>query len=157
MAKLVVRYQNLQLVILGEGPARDYLQRLIVDLGLQNVVILPGAVSNPYRWMAFSDLFVMPSRSEGFPTALAEAMSLGCTVISCNCPDGPDEIIRHQHDGLLIPVDDDQALIEAMQVLIDDPLRCKRFGAAARGGINLRFSKSRVLAQWQKLILEVSG
>jgi GalNAc-alpha-(1->4)-GalNAc-alpha-(1->3)-diNAcBac-PP-undecaprenol alpha-1,4-N-acetyl-D-galactosaminyltransferase len=155
IAHLALSYPQIRLVILGEGSARSNLQALIRGLGLQNQVFLVGSVRDPQRWMAACDLFVLPSRFEGFPTALAEAMAVGAPVISCECPDGPAEMIRHQYDGLLVPVDDEQALVEAMQALIDNPQKCCSFSSAAMQ-ISNRYSKSRVIAQWQRLILEVS-
>ncbi|HQB31781.1 MAG TPA: glycosyltransferase, partial [Erysipelotrichaceae bacterium] len=85
--------KDTKLVILGEGELRGYLQVLINDLYLENSVYLLGFKDNPYKYIAKSSLFVLPSLSEGFPNALVEAMSCGVPVISSDCKSGPREIL----------------------------------------------------------------
>jgi len=111
----VRKVQNARLLILGEGDERPILEAQIRDLGLEQVVDLPGFVANPYPYMAHAALFVLSSRWEGLPTVLVEAMSLGTPVISTDCPSGPREILRNGQYGPLVPVDDPDALAMAIQ------------------------------------------
>ena len=87
--------ENMQLVILGEGPERDNLTALTRDLAIQECVHLPGYRSNPYTWLTRGDIFVLPSLAEGFPNALLEAMALGLPVIATDCPSGPRELLTN--------------------------------------------------------------
>lgn len=109
--------KNFKLVILGEGEFRDYLQNLIKSLGLTDSVYLLGFKTNPYKYINNSSVFVLPSLSEGFPNALAEAMACGIPVISSDCKSGPREILapgtniefqcnekEYAEYGILIPV-----------------------------------------------------
>lgn len=133
-----------RLVILGEGPERENLERLAVELGVAERVSLPGFAANPYPIMARAALFVLSSNDEGFPNALVEAMTLGVPVVATNCASGPSEILaenaREQVDGLtlaqhgvLTPTDDVASMAEALR-LMSDPERRREYGqrAAAR-------------------------
>jgi glycosyltransferase involved in cell wall biosynthesis len=86
-------YQDVDLVILGDGPLRPRLEKMISDYGLGDRIHLIGFDRNPYRWMARCRLFILPSRTEGFPNALLEAMALRCPVIASDCPSGPREML----------------------------------------------------------------
>jgi glycosyltransferase involved in cell wall biosynthesis len=98
----------------------------------------------------------MPSRYEGFPNALLEAMSCGCATIATNCPSGPAEMIRAGIDGLLVPVDDIDELARTMEQLALDQPRQERLGLSART-VCQRFSLDAVLTQWNDLIDEVTA
>lgn len=110
---------DLDLVILGEGSLRSELEARIRDLGLIDSVWMPGAVSNPYAWMARARLFVLPSYFEGLPTVLIEAMACGCPVVATDCPTGPSEILQDGRYGELVPMRDPQALAAAMGRTLD--------------------------------------
>lgn len=111
---MVIKQANARLVILGEGEDRNHLERKVENLGLQEVVLLPGFVDNPYAYLAHSSVFVLSSRWEGLPTVLVEAMACGLPVISTDCPSGPREILQSGKYGRLIPVGDPAALSAAM-------------------------------------------
>ena len=104
--------------------------------------------------MARTTVFVLPSRYEGFPNALLEAMAMGCPVIAADCDSGPREMIRHGENGLLVPVEDMDALAAALQKLFDDVALRTRLGAEALN-IRERYSKHVIVDQWEKLIEEV--
>lgn len=103
-----------RLLIFGEGPERPALQSLIVELGLEGSVELPGFTSNPYSSVAAACAYVMSSRWEGLPTVLVEALYCGTPVISTDCPSGPREILDGGRYGRLVPVGDAGALGDAM-------------------------------------------
>jgi CDP-glycerol glycerophosphotransferase len=85
-----------RLVIMGEGPLRPDLERLVDSLGLESVVTLAGHVPNPYYAMARSDCFVLSSNYEGLPMVLLEAMALGLAVVSTNFASVRDAVGRAQ-------------------------------------------------------------
>jgi len=105
---------NARLVILGEGEERNLLTRKIEDLGLQEMVLMPGFVDNPYAFLAHSSVFVLSSKWEGLPTVLVEAMACGLPVVATDCPSGPREILQDGKFGRLIPVGDPVALSSAI-------------------------------------------
>lgn len=114
--------RSARLVILGEGPDRAGLEALVEELELTTDVALPGAMKNPYAYMARSIAFVLSSRWEGLPTVLIEAMSCGAPVIATDCPSGPREILAGGRYGTLVPVGDVAALATAMEDALDGKL-----------------------------------
>ncbi len=117
-ARLSVNFPDWSLEIWGEGEERRNLEKLIVELDISEKVQLPGFSQSPYNVMKRSDLFVLSSRYEGFPNVLMEAMACGLPVISTRCPFGPEEIVRDGENGILVPVDDVDALASALVALM---------------------------------------
>jgi glycosyltransferase involved in cell wall biosynthesis len=111
-----------RLLILGEGPERERLEALTRELELSDDVSLPGAMTNPYAYLARSTAFILSSRWEGLPTVLIEAMSCGAPVIATDCPSGPREILADGRYGALVPVGDVPALAAAMDDALDGNL-----------------------------------
>jgi glycosyltransferase involved in cell wall biosynthesis len=111
--------RSIRLMILGEGEERATLEALIAELRLQDDVLLPGFVDNPYAVMARAGVFALSSRSEALPTVLIEAMACGCPVVSTDCPSGPAEILQNGKYGALVPVGDDAALAAALRNALD--------------------------------------
>jgi len=109
-----------RLMILGEGECRPELEVLVHELGLEQDVVLPGFVNNPYPYMHRVALFVLSSRWEGFGNVLAEAMACGTPVISTDCPSGPAEILGNGKWGRLVSVSDVNALAAAMVATLDE-------------------------------------
>ncbi len=149
-AQVAPHFANWDLVILGEGSQRDVLGKLARLLAIDDRLSMPGITSDIDRVMAESNLFVLPSRYEGFPNALLEAMSLGMAVIGSTAS-GISQIIRHDLDGLLVPVDDVVALASAMSSLMADSGERARLGQAART-VRERFHIDGVMAKWDALI-----
>ena len=113
--------QEAHLIILGEGSERGKLEAMIAQSNLQDDVLLPGFVKNPYAYMKQSSCFVLSSRQEGLPTVLIEAMACGCPVVATNCPSGPDEILDGGTYGTLVPIENSSALAKAMLNTIKYP------------------------------------
>lgn len=102
------------LVILGEGPERERLERLVGELGVEEHVRMPGFVGNPFAHMARASLFVLSSVREGLPGVLIQALACGCPVVSTDCRSGPSEILAGGKYGALVPVGDPAALADAI-------------------------------------------
>ena len=111
---IVRQLQPARLVILGKGELKEKLMVLARELGVKNDVEFLGFVENPYSYMVRSSVFVLSSIQEGLPTGLIEAMALGTTVVSTNCPSGPNEILANGKYGELVPVGDSQAMATAI-------------------------------------------
>ncbi len=107
-----------QLIILGDGELRPFLEDLTAKLGILDHVSMPGFVGNPYPYLVLADVFVMPSLYEGFSNAVLEALACGVPVISTDHETGAREILAPDTDyakkvtdridfcayGLLVPV-----------------------------------------------------
>lgn len=123
---------DLRLDILGDGPERSDLEKLVFDLGLADRVTFHGFVNDPDRIMGQSDIFLLTSLSEGFGNVIVEAMALGVPVIATDCPYGPREITRNGEYGMLIPVGDEKALSGAISTLADNSVRRRELSASGR-------------------------
>ncbi|HTP02656.1 MAG TPA: glycosyltransferase [Anaerolineales bacterium] len=115
------QHRPMRLLILGEGDLRPSLEALIHELGLDADVCLQGFVQNPYPYMARASLFVLPSRWEGLPTVLIEALRLGTPIVATDCPGGTREILRNGQYGRMVPVDSPGALADAIAGSLDTP------------------------------------
>lgn len=144
-------FPDWRLHILGEGPERAALEGLIASLGLQGSAILQGAVSDVEGWLGRASIVAQGSRLEGFPNALLEAMGMGAAVISTDCRSGPGELIEHEQNGLLVPVDDAEAMTTGMLDLMGSADLRERLGLAAIA-VRERFSERRVMALWGRLL-----
>ncbi len=136
--------------IVGEGPERTRLERLIADLDLHDVVSLPGTCSQEdlveqYRQAA---VFVLPCRvlesgdRDGIPNVLVEAMAVGLPVIS-TAISGIPELVQHERNGLLVEPGDQTALACAIERLLPDSDLRQRFRAAARATTERSFDWDR--------------
>lgn len=93
---LLASIPEVRLAIVGDGPSAPLLKKLAKPGG--DNILFVGARSNPFPYFAASRLYVLPSRTEGFPNALVEAMALSVPVIAANCDTGPNEIVNGVFD-----------------------------------------------------------
>lgn len=127
----VRRERPCRLIILGEGNARETLEAQVRELGLLEDVRLPGFVPNPYPYIKHANVFVLSSWWEGSPNVLTEALALGVSVISTDCPSGPREILADGALAPLVPVGDVAALASAIATVLDKPLDSNALRGAA--------------------------
>lgn len=117
-----------RVVILGDGPLRSEIEEQVKILGLDKQVQFLGAVNNVDEWLARASIFVFPSISEGFPNALAEAMSAGLPCVSFDCNAGPRDLIENDVNGCLVEVGEVDELTLSIKNLMNDRDKRKRFG-----------------------------
>ena len=147
------RHAEWGVVILGEGAERDRLADLAVRLGVADRVAMPGVVGNPAgRYVA--DIFCLPSRYEGFPMALCEAMAAGLPPVAFDCPTGPAELIENGRSGVLAPEGDVEALARGLERLMADPRLRGAMGRAAAEKVR-DFAPEAVMARWDALFAEM--
>lgn len=112
------QHPDTRLLILGEGELRVDFEALVAELGLKDVVDLPGFDSNPYAYFKYASLFVLSSNWEGLPGVLIQALASKVKVVSTDCPSGPMEILNNAKFGLLVECNDQAGLTQAMQKAI---------------------------------------
>ncbi|BAZ45456.1 group 1 glycosyl transferase [Chondrocystis sp. NIES-4102] len=154
-SKVAHKYPNWQLLILGKGELEQELKQMRDDLGLSsNQVIFTGSLKNPFAVLKKAKFFAMASRNEGFPMAHGEALACGLPVIATDCPSGPNEMIRHELDGLLVPNQDIEALTLAMDSIMSDEQKRQQLAAHAKE-VTERFGLENIINQWEILIKEL--
>ena len=109
----IAKKYNAKLIILGDGDQRSNLEALVIKLGLENHVSMPGFFLDPYPWYKSADLFVLSSLWEGFGNVIVEALECGVPVVSTDSG-GPSEILDGGIYGRLVPIDDCDALTTAI-------------------------------------------
>ncbi|MFP3860550.1 MAG: glycosyltransferase, partial [Bacteroidales bacterium] len=122
---------NWQLIIAGEGNEREGLERKIAENKLVSKVHLPGIQKDIASLYSRASLFVLSSRYEGYPNALAEAMGSGLPCISFNCDFGPQELIKNNINGILVEPGNVSQLANAIDDLAENPGRRKEIGKNA--------------------------
>lgn len=111
-----------RLEILGEGPERPRLKALCAELGLSDVLSMPGFVKNPFTPMRTASMLAISSDREGFALTIVEAMALGTQIVSTDCNHGPSYILEDGRWGRLVPVRDPEALAAAIIETLRDPV-----------------------------------
>lgn len=154
-ARSVVRNSH-DLVILGQGSREGELRALAAGLGIAEQVRFVGFLANPHAWMARCDLFVLPSRWEGFPNAAAEALAAGAPLLLADCDYGPREIIEPGVSGELFAVDDAEALATAMERLVASPGLRRAYATAGRARVR-RFAIARIVERYAGLIARTAA
>jgi glycosyltransferase involved in cell wall biosynthesis len=149
-AVLAQQHPDWKLVILGEGPERSALEEQVRAHGLAERVEMPGMVGNVGDWYATADLLVMTSRAEGLPMVLIEALASGCPAVAVDCMTGPRDILRHEVDGLLVPENDQESLIQGLDRLMSDRTLRELYAQRAVE-VRTRFSTAQIAGQYEQL------
>ena len=153
---VVMARPNVRLVLVGEGPERPRLERLIESGGLASRVLLQGREPEARRLTAAFDVVALTSRSEGLPNAMLEAAAAGCPVVATDVG-GMREVVLDGVTGLLVPSGDRPALARALVRLADDPALRERMGQAGRHHVELTFGMDRFVREFADLYREASA
>jgi glycosyltransferase involved in cell wall biosynthesis len=119
------------LEIYGAGSPEKLLE-LSQELEIKEKVFFKGAYPDALLKIADSKCYVLSSISEGMPNALMEAMAIGLPCVSTDCPNGPAELIENEVNGLLVPMQDEKALAEAILRMIEDEEFANKCGENAK-------------------------
>jgi glycosyltransferase involved in cell wall biosynthesis len=129
--------RDTDLVIVGRGTRETELKRQAAELGVADQVRFVGFTANPWAWISRARLFVLPSRWEGFPTAVVETLACGVPALVTSCEFGPAEIVQHGRSGWVVPPEDPAAFAAAISHLLSRPELAAELAAAgpARAGL----------------------
>lgn len=139
VARVVTALPRAHFALVGDGPERAFLQQRIVDLGLGRNVTLLGTRYDVPAILARAQAFCLPSRGEGLPNALMEAMAAGLPAIG-TAVGGVPELIEDGVTGALAPADDPAALAEKIAWVLSDSRRAGAMGARGRAKIRSELS-----------------
>jgi len=149
MSKLSER--GVVLKIYGDGQDKDALLKMIERMNLTSQVSVHPFTPDIYQVLKNALFLTLTSRYEGFPRVLLEALSVGTPVLSVDCKSGPNEIIIHEHNGLLIENFNEQALADAMnRFIFDESLYQKCKDNAIMSVAHLR--QEQIAKQWVNLL-----
>jgi glycosyltransferase involved in cell wall biosynthesis len=134
-AALAAKYPDWQLIIYGDGPERARLERLQTESGYTEQISLPGLTRDSLGVLRQASLFVLPSRFEGYPNSLLEALGCELPIIATNCPGGTAEILANGVHGMLVPPDDITAMTAALDAMMSSSELRKAYAARARRAV----------------------
>jgi glycosyltransferase involved in cell wall biosynthesis len=150
----LVKSKNWKLLMIGDGLEKDNLIRLSESLNISEQISWLGKKKNICDFLNKSSIFILPSRTEGFPNALCEAMACGCAVISFDCQNGPSEIIRNGENGILVPDGDINSMSVSLDALIQN--EAMRFELSAKATtMKTELAVDRICEKWESLIDKV--
>jgi glycosyltransferase involved in cell wall biosynthesis len=144
------------LILVGDGVTRVELETLARNLGVADRIRFTGRVktSEVPLWLRAGDVFCLTSPNEGFPCALAEAMSAGLPSVVSRIP-GNVQLVETKVHGLTAALDEESSIPRALVRLLTDPAARERMGQAARQRIIERYSIDKVMERYETVFREV--
>lgn len=139
------RVKNVSLVLIGSGQDLDKISKISKELKIEQHVKFSGEVKDPISEMLNYNAFVLPSRREGMPNALLEAMSIGIPCIASDCNTGPREIISDNENGLLVTSENSIELAKSMMKIYSSEKLRRHLGVNARKTIKKSFFLDRMI------------
>ena len=151
-AGIADEFPEYRLIIYGDGDKRSDLLKLTKELKLEDRISLPGNIDNVADAIYKTRVFVLSSNTEGMPNTLIEAMILGLTVVSTDCPcGGPAELIVHGVNGLLSPVKDVNAMKENLQYILNNLHRADEMAHEASKTSDI-YDVNKVYLEWENYL-----
>jgi glycosyltransferase involved in cell wall biosynthesis len=152
-----IDHPRLVLLIVGDGPIRDVVERHVAESGLASQTRMVGQQRDVVPWLQALDVFALPSyANEGVPQAIVQAMCCQLPVVST--PVGAiDEAVVHQQTGLIVPPKQVEPLAQALSRLLDDTALRQRLGSAGRQRAMAHFGVERMLDDMEHVFYDVAG
>lgn len=146
---------NARLIIVGSGPIQFQLERLANTLCIADSVEFAGLQSDVPSQLHRGKIGVLPSRWEGMPNALLEAMASGLACVA-TAVSGSEDIIQHGFNGFLVEPEDYESMAESLLDLLQNPELIKKFGIAARETIEKNYSLEHITAMYIELYQQLT-
>ena len=144
------KFPSTQFVVVGDGPESHELKRMSQALGIAASVRFLGSRGDVADTARVFNVGVLSSRTEAFPMAILEYMSLAVPVVATNVG-GVSEMVGHGETGLLISEDDPSALAGALEVLLSDPHKARKMGLRGRAKVESCFQISNTVSRTEQL------
>lgn len=149
-ARIASQFPDWDLELVGDGEDRLALEAQAASSVPPGRVRFVGSQADVYNRYRTAQLFCLPSRWEGFPNALAEAMASGLPAVGLAGCAGVNELIQNGRTGILAPESTSDSLAKELAALMASPARRKELGAAARAAM-AEYAPSKVFDQWEAL------
>jgi glycosyltransferase involved in cell wall biosynthesis len=143
-------------MIVGDGPERAHLEALARELGVSERLLIAGWQEDARSYLSTFDVYCLPSRFEGFPLAVVEAMLAGLPIVATDVG-SVSEAIRDGETGLLVPSESADDLAGAVRRLLEDGELAQRLGERAREVAAERFTAERMARAFEELYDEIVG
>lgn len=152
-ALVYLNRKDFHVIIAGTGEELDNLTELATKLNLNKNIHFAGHRRDVPRLLNGFDLYVHPSRYEGMPIAVLEAMASGCPIVA-TAVDGTKELIIDGVHGWLVPPEDPKALAQSIEAAINDPIEAKRRARLARKRVSTHFNQESMITAWEDLLVD---
>lgn len=152
----LAKFPQLVFEVAGDGEQRAELERLHAELNLGEKFVLRGSESDVAGFLRSVDVAVLPSHSEGMSNALLEYMAAGRAVIATDVGANA-RLLDSGKCGLIVPPNNESALIGAIGTLLANPLRAAGFGAAARRRVDAEFSRDAMRKRFEDFYAELAS
>ena len=137
-------------VIIGDGPMHDQVHKEMRELGLKRRVVLAGAIPNAWQYLTAFDVFILPSRKEGFPWVVLEAMVARVPVVSTRVGAVP-EIIENGVNGIVVDPQAPGQISTAVNMLLKDSHLRQEFSIQAHQTLIRKFSLGNMVDEYERL------
>ncbi|MCF4102662.1 glycosyltransferase [Gillisia sp. M10.2A] len=154
LKKIIDVNSNVYGIIVGAGPLEEEIKEESRKLNLEGRVKFAGLQTNVKPYFSAMDIFMMSSSFEGLPIALLEAMSMECAIVSTNAG-GIKEVISQDKDGLICDINEWEKLSDLCLLLIENPMKLKKFKIAARKRVVEGFSLNQMVKSLESLYEEL--
>lgn len=149
-AEVVKEYPDWVFEIVGDGPLRSQLTKLVEELNLQGSVLLSRSTNDIRSHYERASVMLLTSEYEGLPMVLLEAQAMGLPIVAYACPTGPRDIVTDGEDGYLITPGDADTFAKRLGELMSDAELRQRMGNKALVQSE-RFDQGRIMALWKQL------
>jgi glycosyltransferase involved in cell wall biosynthesis len=154
LIRALPRLPDARVVFVGDGAERHALESLAAEVGVAERVDFAGWSKGPQEYLRSFDVFAFPSRFEGFPLAVLEAMLAELPVVASDVGSVAEAVV-HGETGLLVPAEDPAALAAALGPLLEEPERRRRLGTRARALVLERFTAAGMARRYEALYHEL--
>ncbi len=151
--KIIKDYNNVLFIAIGDGPQKEYYEKIIHDRKLDEYIIITGYIDKIYEVITFLDIFLLTSNSEGMPNVIMEAMAGKVPVISTSVG-GCKELINNQNTGFLVDRNDSDKMCENIKILLEQEDVYRKIVNHAYEKISRNFTVGKMVKNYENLFTQ---